>query len=67
MFMTLFSLILFMEVLMELYEYLFNKISRLPQHSALNNIIKRALSSAGFNEVLEPVGLERGDGKRLMA
>ena len=37
---------------------------RLPQHSALNDIIKRALSSAGFNAVLEPVGLDRGDGKR---
>ena len=37
---------------------------RLPRHSALNDIIKRALSSAGFNAVLEPVGLDRGDGKR---
>ena len=36
---------------------------RLPRHSALNDI-KRALSSAGFNAVLEPVGLDRGDGKR---
>ena len=35
----------------------------LPRHSALNDIIKRALSSAGFNAVLEPVGLDRGDGK----
>ena len=35
---------------------------RLPRHSALNDIIKRALSSAGFNAVLEPVGLDRGDG-----
>ena len=24
--------------------------------------LKRALSSAGFNAVLEPVGLDRGDG-----
>ena len=32
--------------------------------SLLNDIIKRALSSAGFNAVLEPVGHERGDGKR---
>ena len=30
----------------------------------MNDIIKRALSSAGFNAVLEPVGLDRGDGKR---
>ena len=37
---------------------------RFPRHSALNGIIKRALSSAGFNAVLEPVGLDRGDGKR---
>ena len=37
---------------------------RLPRHSALNDIIIRALSSAGFNAVLEPVGLDRGDGKR---
>ena len=36
---------------------------RLPRHSALNVIIKRALSSAGFNAVLEPVDLDRGDGK----
>ena len=32
--------------------------------TALNDIIKRALSSAGFNAVLEPFGLNRGDGKR---
>ena len=37
---------------------------RLPRHSSLNDIIKHALSSAGFNAVLEPVGLDRGDGKR---
>ena len=37
---------------------------RLPRHSALNDNIKRAMSSAGFNAVLEPVGLDRGDGKR---
>ena len=37
---------------------------RLPRHSALNDTIKRALSSAGFNAVLEPVGLDRGDGMR---
>ena len=30
----------------------------------MNYIIKRALSSAGFNAVLEPVGLDCGDGKR---
>ena len=37
---------------------------RLPRHSALNDIIKRAFSSPSFNAVLEPVGLDRGDGKR---
>ena len=37
---------------------------RLPWHSALNGIIKCAFSSAGFNAVLEPVGLDGGDGKR---
>ena len=37
---------------------------RLPRHSALNDIIKRTLSSAGFNAVLEPVGLDHGEGKR---
>ena len=36
----------------------------LPRHSALNDIIKRALSSAGFNAVLEPIGLDCGHGKR---
>ena len=35
---------------------------RLPRHFILNDIIKRALSSAGFNAVPEPVGLDRGDG-----
>ena len=37
---------------------------RIPRHTALNDIIKRALSSAGFNAVLDPDGLDRGDGKR---
>ena len=37
---------------------------RLPRHSALNDIIKPALSSAGFNAVLEHIGLDSGDGKR---
>ena len=38
---------------------------RLPRHSALNDIIKRALLYAGFNAVLEPDSLDRGDSKRL--
>ena len=37
---------------------------RFPRHSALNDIIKRSLETAGFPSQLEPVGLDRGDGKR---
>ena len=37
---------------------------RLPRHAALNDIIKRALHSAGVPSVLEPAGLDRGDGRR---
>ena len=37
---------------------------RLPRHSAFYDIIKCALSSAGFNAVHEPVCHDRGDGKR---
>ena len=37
---------------------------RIPRHYALNDVIKRALNSAGFHSILEPVGLDRGDGKR---
>ena len=37
---------------------------RFPRHSALNDIIKRALDVAGFPSLLEPAGLDRGDGKR---
>ena len=37
---------------------------RLPRHAALNDIIKRALLSAGVPSVLEPPGLDRGDGRR---
>ena len=35
---------------------------RLLGHTAFNYIIKPALSSAGLNVVLEPVGLDRGNG-----
>ena len=37
---------------------------RHPRHSALNDIIWRALKSAGLPSELEPLGLIRGDGKR---
>ena len=37
---------------------------RLPRHAALNDTVKRALDKAGFPAQLEPVGLDRGDGKR---
>ena len=38
---------------------------RHPRHTSLNDIIHRALSKAGVPAVLEPPGLDRGDGKRL--
>ena len=37
---------------------------RHPRHAAINDIICRALKSSGMPSVLEPVGLNRGDGKR---
>ena len=37
---------------------------RFPQHSVLNDIIKRSLDAVGFPSILEPVGLDRGDGRR---
>ena len=37
---------------------------RLPRHAALNDVIKRALNSAGIPSYLEPPGLDRGDGRR---
>ena len=37
---------------------------RHPRHAALNDVVKRALESAGIPSVLEPVGIDRGDGKR---
>ena len=37
---------------------------RLPRHAALNDVVRRALQSAGVPSMLEPVGVDRGDGKR---
>ena len=37
---------------------------RFARHSALNEAIQRSLGSAHITSVLEPVGLDRGDGKR---
>ena len=35
---------------------------RFPRHSAMNDVIKRALQNAGQSSVLEPPWLDRGDG-----
>ena len=37
---------------------------RLPRHAHLNDVVRRGLASAGIPAVLEPVGLDRGDGRR---
>ena len=37
---------------------------RIPRHVAINDVIKRSLERAGFPCSLEPIGLDRGDGKR---
>ena len=37
---------------------------RFPRHASLNDVVKRGLASAGVPAVLEPVGLDRGDGRR---
>ena len=37
---------------------------RLPRHGNLNDVVKRSLASAGLPSILEPLGLDRGDGKR---
>ena len=37
---------------------------RISRHCALNDLIKRVLNKPGFPSQLEPVGLDRGDGKR---
>ena len=37
---------------------------RIPRHTALNDIVRRALLAAGVPALLEPRGIDRGDGKR---
>ena len=37
---------------------------RLPRHANLNDVVKRALATVGIPSWLEPVGLDRGDGRR---
>ena len=37
---------------------------RFPRHSAMNDVIKRAIQKAGLPSVLEPPGLDRRDGSR---
>ena len=39
-------------------------VGRFPRHSVINNIIKRSLDTAGLHSILEPVSLDRGDGRR---
>ena len=40
------------------------RAGRHPRHFQINDILKRALISAGFPSILEPSGLHRSDGKR---
>ena len=37
---------------------------RLPRHYHINDVVKRSLAAAGIPSWLEPVGLDRGDGRR---
>ena len=37
---------------------------RHPRHTALNDVVRRALMSARIPSLLEPTGVDRGDGKR---
>ena len=39
-------------------------IGRMPRHTALIDVIRSSLQSAGIPELLEPTGLDRGDGNR---
>ena len=40
------------------------RAGHIPRHSALNDVVRRGLSAAGIPSMLEPSGLDRGDGKR---
>ena len=37
---------------------------RHPRHTALNDVVRRSLQSAGIPSITEPTGVDRGDGKR---
>ena len=37
---------------------------RYPRHTALNEVVRRALQAVGVPSLLEPTGIDRGDGKR---
>ena len=39
-------------------------VGRFSRHSAINNIIKRSIDTAGFHSILVPVGLDGGDGEK---
>ena len=41
--------------------------SRFLRHSAMNDVVKRALQKAGLPSILETPGLDRGDRSRLTA
>ena len=42
----------------------YRNTGRLPRHAALNDVVYRALAAAGLVAILEPRGLDRGDGRR---
>lgn len=41
-----------------------HSVGRFPRNCAINDIVKRALDLAGFSSLLQPFGLDRGEGKR---
>ena len=40
-------------------------LAAFPRHSAMNDVIKKVLRKAGLPSLLEPPGLDRGNGSRL--